>query len=975
MKTLSLTVLFFFCFTVSFAQKISPAFINEQSAAWADSVLQTLSLDENIGQLFMPEMQSVWAQKDLDSLADIVKQYHLGGIIVFKGGPYRQAQAINYFQSQSKIPLLISIDGEWGLSMRMDSTMRFPRQMTLSAIKNDSLVYEMSAEIGRQCKRMGIHLNFAPDVDINNNPLNPVISTRSFGDDKNEVAKRGLLYMNGMQDNHVLACGKHFPGHGDTDTDSHFALPIIDKDSIAIDSLELYPFKTLIDNGLGSMMMAHLNLPKIDSTHNEASSLSKKFVNGWLKQKLGFKGLVLTDALIMKGITTYNDSGKAEVKALIAGNDILLMPESVPAAFEKIKQAIDAKKIKESEIDAKVKKILMLKHWVGLNNYAPIDTTNIYYDLQSPSAKYLNYQLYENTLTVLQNKDSTLPLKNYQGKRIASIVINDSLNNTLQQTMDMYAVVNKFSLTKDANENEINALAEKLNGFDLAIISIHNTSTKPSINFGITDAMNNTIKKISEKIPVVVCLFGNSYCISKLKIPDSVKAFVLSYEDTYLPQYLTAQLLFGATQAHGTLPVKPSENYNRGDGILIDTLSNVFKYIQPEELEIKSENLFPIDSIVNDAIEKKAFPGCQVFAALNGKVFLHKSYGSVTYDDSTRVNNTMLYDIASVTKVAATSLAAMWLYEHGKLDLTKTIAYYLPEFKKSNKKDITLDEMLTHRAGLQAWIPFYEKAIDKNGKLSKKIFSQKQKGNYTIQVADSLYMNTGNVSKMWKQIISSSVTEKGKYVYSDLGLLIIQRIIEKVSGQKLNELVEEKFYSQLGLSRLTFKPLEKFSLSEIIPTENDTVFRKQLLRGYVHDPAAAMLGGVAGNAGVFSTSQNLAVIMQMLMNGGEYAGKQLLQKATINYFTSSHFAGNRRGFIFDKAEANADKASPCCRSASPTTFGHQGFTGTCTWADPETGLVYVFLSNRVNPSAANSKLNDLSVRTKVQQVLYDCLKK
>lgn len=965
--------LFALCISFSFAQKISPPFINNQSTLWADSVLQTLSLDEKIGQLFMPEVQSVWPQKDLDSMAAIIRNYHIGNIIVFKGGPYRQAAAINYLQAQAKIPLLVSIDGEWGLSMRMDSTIRFPRQMTLSAINDESLVYDMGKEIGRQCRRMGIHLNFAPDVDINNNPLNPVIGTRSFSDDKSIVANRGLLYMKGMQDENVLACAKHFPGHGDTDTDSHYSLPVIAKDSAAIDSMELFPFKKLIDNGVGSVMMAHLNLPKVDSTLNDVSSLSRKFTTGWLKQNLGFKGIVLTDALMMKGVANNNDSGKADVKALMAGNDILLMSENIPLAFARIKNAVDEKKITEKELNTHVKKILMLKHWAGLNNYTPVDTTNLYTDLQSPAARFLNYKLYENTLTVLQNKDTLLPLKNYQHKKIAFVVINDSINNTFQQTAEMYTAINKFSLAKDATEQEVNALAEKLSGFDLAVISIHNTSTKPSINYGITEAMNSAIKNISYKTSTILCLFGNSYCISKLIIPEGVKASVISYEDTYLPQYLTAQLLFGATKATGTLPVKPNENYNRGDGILINTTANVFKYTVPEELNIKSKNIFAVDSIVNDAIAKKAFPGCQVFASLNGKVFLQKSYGTVSYDSSSRVNNSMLYDIASVTKITATALAAMWLYENGKLDVTKPISYYLPEFKKSNKKTITIDEMLTHRAGLQAWIPFYESYMDKNKKLSKKAFALKPKGNYTIKVADSLFMNTNYTAKMWKQVIASPVTEKGKYIYSDLGLLIMQRIIEKISGQSLNAFVTDKFYSGLGLSRLLFNPLQKFSKDEIVPTENDTVFRKQLLQGYVHDPAAAMLGGVAGNAGVFATSQNVAVIMQMLMSGGEYAGRHFLNKTTIDYFTASHFEDNRRGFIFDKAEADSTRPSPCARSASAGTFGHQGFTGTCTWADPETGLVYVFLSNRVNPSAANSKINDLSIRTKIQQVLYDAV--
>ncbi len=369
------------CCLVANAQKKLPPFINPQSYNWADSVLDRMTLEEKIGQLFMVQMQSVWPQRDLDSLASLIRNYHIGGIIVFKGGPYRQAECINRMQSEASVPLLVGIDGEWGLSMRMDSTIRFPRQMTLTAMGNDSMIYETAAEIGRQCKRTGIQLNFAPDIDINNNPLNPVINTRSFSDDKTVVSRHGMQYMKGLQDNKVIACAKHFPGHGDTDTDSHYSLPVINKSEKELDTLEWYPFKQLINGGVDCIMTGHLNVPLLDDENNPAS-LSSKIIRTYLEKDLDFKGIIVSDALNMKGAMIEGAKpGDMELKALLAGNDILLMSENVPQAFEKIKTAVEKRKFRKSKLDDRVRKILMVKHWVGLNHYTPIDTTNIYYDL------------------------------------------------------------------------------------------------------------------------------------------------------------------------------------------------------------------------------------------------------------------------------------------------------------------------------------------------------------------------------------------------------------------------------------------------------------------------------------------------------------------------------------------------------------------------------------------------------------------
>ncbi len=605
------------CCLVANAQKKLPPFINPQSYNWADSVLDRMTLEEKIGQLFMVQMQSVWPQRDLDSLASLIRNYHIGGIIVFKGGPYRQAECINRMQSEASVPLLVGIDGEWGLSMRMDSTIRFPRQMTLTAMGNDSMIYETAAEIGRQCKRMGIQLNFAPDIDINNNPLNPVINTRSFSDDKTVVSRHGMQYMKGLQDNKVIACAKHFPGHGDTDTDSHYSLPVINKSEKELDTLEWYPFKQLINGGVDCIMTGHLNVPLLDDENNPAS-LSSKIIRTYLEKDLDFKGIIVSDALNMKGAMIEGAKpGDMELKALLAGNDILLMSENVPQAFEKIKTAVEKRKFRKSKLDDRVRKILMVKHWVGLNHYTPIDTTNIYYDLNPADASFLNYRLYEGAVTLLQNNDNILPLQHSSEITTASVEINDSLNNTFQNTLNLFAPVNTFAMIKDAPDSAIDSLTNILSDYSTVIVSIHNTTTKPQSNFGITASMNKLIEKLSSKTKVIVVLFGNSYCLSKLELPDSVKGLVIAYEDTYLPQYITAQALFGAVSMRGRLPVTVSEKFVRGSGVSLISSSDIVKYTLPAELDIDDSCLIKVDSIVNDAIHRKAMPGCQIYASVD----------------------------------------------------------------------------------------------------------------------------------------------------------------------------------------------------------------------------------------------------------------------------------------------------------------------------------------------------------------------
>lgn len=968
---LSLTILFFISVFKTYSINPTP-FYSKEAEHWADSTLACLNSEQKIAQLFMVDAFSNKDSAHVNGVKRLIEKYGIGGLIFFQGGPIREALLTNYYQSISNVPLLIGMDAEWGLAMRIDSTIRFPRQMTMSAIQDDSAVYKMGIEIAKHCKRLGIHVNFAPDADINNNPANPIIGSRSFGDQRELVTSKSIDYMKALQSQNILATGKHFPGHGNVDIDSHLALPTIDANETEMDSLELYPFSKMIEGGLGSMMVAHLNVPALEKTIDLPSTLSSSIVNNLLKKKMGFEGLIFTDALNMKGVTQCFKPGVLEKIALIAGNDILLYSEDVPLAIIEISNSVKKNELSQADIDQKVKKLLMVKYWCGLNQKQFIDTTNLYNDLNSPTSRLLQRSLYEKSVTILSNTDSLLPFRSKDSLRIASVVIGDKKNNDFQLQLKQYANIEVFNEDKDAPLSVFNALFSYLENYDYVILSLHGTSMKSQSGYGIPEVAGKFIDNVLSKYKSVFTVFGNAYTLSRFKNLKSARALILAYEDFPLVHSIAAQVIMGGLSASGKLPVASTPSFNRFSGL--QTMPPIrLNYTIPEAVGMSSSILNQIDSVVKNAIEKKAMPGCQILVARNGSVIYQKSFGTFTYDLKDTVINSSLYDIASITKIAATSLATMRLYDKHKIELKTKISKNFSKLKKTNKGNLTIGEILSHNAGLKSWIPFYKETLVKN-EPSASIYRSKNTDGYKIRVAENLYMNVSYKDTIWKRIIDSPVEEKGKYVYSDLGPIIMKEIIESITKTKLNDFVNKNFYGPLNLSRTTFNPLDHFSKKEIVPTEKDTIFRKQLLQGYVHDPAAAMFGGVSGNAGLFSNSNDLAIILQMLLNKGNYGGQKFLSSETIEEFTRAHYPNNRRGLLFDKPETDTTKQNPCTRMASPSTFGHQGFTGTCAWADPQYGLIYIFLSNRINPDSANDKLIKMNVRTTIQEIIYKAIK-
>ena len=937
--------------------------------SWVDSVFNSLTFEERLGQLFMVAAYSNKDKAHVDQISTLIQEENLGGLIFFQGGPDRQARLTNYYQAQSKTPLLIAMDAEWGIGMRLDSTLSFPKAMTLGAIQNPRLIQEMGAEIARQFHLLGMHVNFAPVVDVNSNPENPVIGFRAFGEDKERVAQRAIAYMKGLQENGILANAKHFPGHGDTENDSHYTLPVIQHPANRIWDIDLYPYQRLFKENLMSVMVAHLNVPSLSQGTNLPTSLSKPVVTDLLQKRMNFKGLIFTDALNMRGVTIKNKPGEVDLQAVLAGNDVLLFSEDVPKAKELILKAVEQGLLSEEEIDRRVKKILKAKYWAGLNSYAPIDTYQIADKLSATKTTEIIEKLYGEAITVASNREDLLPLGRLDIRKIASLSIGDE-GQEFSTYLNQYTQVDHFTIPKALGESAHYNLMKKIEDYDVVVVGLMGITNSPKRNFGIAPGDISLIQSLEKRQQVVTVLFGNVYAAKNL---EGLSHVVLAYENSPFTQKLVPQIIFGARPAKGILPVSVSTQFTQGVGGFLNS-QNRLAYGSPESVGMDSKKLDKIDEVAATMIENKAAPGARVLVVKDGVVIFDRSYGHLDYEKTAPVTSETVYDLASVTKVAATTLAAMFLHSRGELDISKSVGDYLPELKTTNKGPLILKDVLVHEAGLKAFIPHYNKTLA-SGKWNPIYYQDSLSQDYSLPISNAMYGRNSLRDSLWKWTVESELLPKPhSYVYSDLTMYFMQEIIERIVNQPLNEFLEQQFYAPLGLQTLTFKPFEKLPLQIIAPTEKDQTFRNRQIQGYVHDPGAAMYGGVAGHAGLFGTAQDLAVIMQLLLNRGRYGDVALLQPETIDAFTKRQSTRSRRGWGWDKPDPEKGKGGSAGKLAPKSTFGHTGFTGTCVWADPENKLSYIFLSNRVYPSASNTKLLDMGIRTKIHDLIYEAIK-
>jgi beta-glucosidase-like glycosyl hydrolase/CubicO group peptidase (beta-lactamase class C family) len=938
---------------------------SDRETNWVDSIYNKMSVQEKIGQLFMISAYSNKDSVHTNQINKLVQDYKVGGVIFFQGGPVRQAKLTNLYQSKAKVPLFVGIDAEWGLGMRLDSTYRYPWNMTLGAIEDLSLIENVGRNMANENKRIGIHFNFAPVLDINTNPKNPIIGNRSFGEDKVNVSDKAIALMKGVQSQGVFSTGKHFPGHGDTSTDSHHALPLVNFSKDRLELVELYPYKRIFDEGLVSVMVAHLNIPSLEPTPNVPSSASYNVVTNLLQKELGFDGLIFTDGLAMKGASNFKGPGDLEIAVLLAGNDILLCSDNVPVAFQKLEVAYNEGVITEERLAHSVKKILHYKFKAGLNKYKPINMANIYDDLNPSQNDALHYKLYENAITVLKNEKEILPIKDLEQK-IAYVKLGEDVNSDFVTTLKKYTEV-----TEVANTNT-DSLNKELKKYDLVIIGFHKVNkTWEKQNFTDTELIR--LQEIAKHNKVILDIFTKPYSLLPITNFDDIEGLVVSYQNSDISQIVSAELLFGAIPAKGKLPVSINTSFNINDGLTTEKI-NRLGFTKPENVGMNPLILSKIDAIAQKAIDGRMTPGMQVLVARKGSVIFQKSYGSQTYDNTRKVTNSDLYDVASISKMISTLPNVMQLYDNEKVNLDTKLKDMVPLFAKTNKENISFKDLLTHYAGLQAWIPFYKATLDSEGKPSAKYYRRAAESDFSTKVADNLFIRNDYHDTIMKIIADSPLSLKKEYRYSDFTFIILKEYLERKTHKKLEVLSQQNFYSTLGMNNTLYNPLDRFDRSNIAPTEIDNYFRHQVIQGYVHDMAAAMEGGVAGHAGIFSNAMDVAKMMQLFLQKGNYGNKQYFSEQTFDAFNTCYYKdkGVLRGLGFDK---RVGKDGPTCGCVSESSFGHTGFTGDIAWVDPETEIVYVFLSNRTYPEVINeeNKLSRGKIREDIQRIIQEAI--
>lgn len=943
----------------------------DQEAQWVDSVYRNMTLDERIGQLFIIRAHSDLGEDHIQSVTRQIEKYKVGGLCFFQGTPARQIELVNKYQSLADIPLFVTMDAEWGPSMRFkEHAVTFPRQLTLGAIQNNELIYRLGKEIARELKLIGVNFNFAPVVDINNNPRNPVINDRSFGEDKLNVTAKSYMYMKGLQDHGILASAKHFPGHGDTDVDSHHALPVINHDLDRLKNIELYPFTALAKTDLASIMVAHLNIPALDDRDKIPSSLSYNTITNLLKDSIGFEGLIITDGLEMKAVSANWPDGIVELKAFQAGNDLLLLPNNLPLAVQKLKQAVTNNVISQDRLAESVKKILRYKYQIGLNQPPPSLTThNIAQKLNTDSAILLKEELIRAAATLVRDENTVVPLNG--GENIISVALGASSETPFQKELSKFTKARQYQSTDlETTRRVFDSLKEEQ--ASTFIISLHDMSKYASRNFGLNKSEVHLINQLAAQHEVVLVVFGSPYSLTFF---DPVKTIAVGYSDDGFTQSNMARALFGKEKFSGRLPVtaSPISTFNQG---ITTASAEVLQYGLPESVGINGRKLHQkIDSLVNAAFFEEAMPGCEILIAKNNKIVMQKAFGYHTYEKQIPVNQYDIYDLASVTKVVAGTAAIMKLYENGVVDLDTPISTYLPATVNTNKAHITLRNIMAHRAGLKPWIPFYMSTLntDKSRLPSATYYRTQYSEDFPHEVSPNLFLRADYPDTIFQLILDSPLRSSTSYKYSDLGFYLIARIVQKVTGQTLDNYVREQVYEPLGMVHTSFQPAKYFPLEKIVPTEEDGYFRHSTVHGFVHDMGAAMMDGISGHAGLFSNSRDLAVFFQMLLNEGQYGGKQIYRPSTVREFTTRHPLETRRAIGFDMKSLNVpDSRCNIASLASPDTFGHYGFTGTAAWADPANELVYIFLSNRTYPNYPN-RPNLLSLhnyRSKIQNAIY-----
>lgn len=966
---------------------------NEECRQWVDSVMQRMSLKERIGQLFIYTIAPQLNKPNTDLLRKVVQEYKVGGLLFSGGLLENQVKLTNQAQEMAGVPLLITFDGEWGLAMRLRGTPSFPRNRVLGCIRDNGLLYEYGREVARQCREIGVQVNFAPVADVNINPDNPVINTRSFGEDPVEVARKVVAYSRGLESGRILSVSKHFPGHGDTDVDSHKALPVLPFTRERLDSVELYPFRRAIRAGLGGIMVGHLEVPAWEPQAGLPSSLSRRIVTDLLKEELGFKGLVFTDALAMRGVS---GQGHLCLQALKAGDDLLLVPRSLEGELEAVRAAVRSGELPEAEINRRCRKVLMYKYALGLSKKPHVRLSGLESRLNTPHTRTLMRQLKQAAITVVDEGERPLLPLDLSSRRVAVLQVGEGdVLSPFRTELSRSVRTDFFRLTTGMTESALQTLQKKLSAYERVLVCFSDRRLKNYRTF---------FTRYLPEVPLVYLLF-----VSDQQVPrdfgPAPDALLLAHSAETEIQHRVAAILTGQAGADGRLSAAVGRWFRIGEGKTLEVPSQQ-PYRSLNDLGVDADRLSVIDRIAEEGIEEGAYPGCQIAVWKDGYEVYNKAFGthcgvSRIGGDSIPVTPDDVYDIASMTKTSATLLAVMKLYDRGRLSLTDRVSDYLPFLLDTDKRDITVRQLLLHESGLPSTILFYRDAIDEDSyegalfrgtqdaghparigektwanpdfRFREGLTSAVRTDSCTWQVADSLWLNPRFKQTCLQQIADAPLLSR-RYRYSCVGFILLQQLVEVRAGMPMDEFLDREFYRPMGLTHTCYRPLERLPRRIIIPSSVDPFLRKDTLQGFVHDESAAFLGGVSGNAGLFSNAHEQALLYQMLLNGGELNGRRYLSPETCRVFTTTLSRTSRRGLGFDKPDRRNPRRSPCCEEAPASVYGHTGFTGTCAWVDPDNHLVYIFLSNRIFPEVWNNKLSRLDIRTRIQQAVYKALK-
>ncbi len=928
-------------------------FAQEDRARWVDSVFNTLNRQEKVAALFMVSTSTNPTEDTYDDLEDLVKD-GIGGILITHGGPVSHAALVNKLQVVAPHRLLVGISAEWGLRQTLDSLDGFQKPMVAGAVTSDSLVNTWAKAIGHQMKTLGFHINFAPNAD------DEIFSgdyLRYFGDNKKRNGERATAFVRGLQSEGVMTVAKHLPRRWSNEQPLPDSMVVLNLENI--DTETLRPLQQLIEGNIAGISTDYLHFSIRNEQGIVPAAVSQVFVSEVLKKKLGFNGLVFTDARSIRRRLGKVRLGDAELLAFQTGADVIFNPVDASSGVKKIAKEVRKNKLSQAQLDASVKKILAAKYDAGLHHYRPVNPDNLYRRLNDPEYRRINEAIGASAITVVQQSDSLLPIKFLEGATFVSIAIGRESGNSFDRSLKKYAPFRNHSV-----QNIQDTATLQFNPDEILVVSIFPHSG------GLEQKLKPWINRLALTGRVIIVDFAHP---ASLALYPTADALIAAYTDQDGMPAAAAQMIFGALPAQGSLPLTVG-SWPQGTSQRTSPLDRL-SYGTPESVGVSSKVLKKIRNIMDEAIAMGATPGCQTLVAIDGKVIYEESAGWYTYEKQQPVTDETIYDLASVTKISATLQTVMFMHEHGLIDINKKASVYLPELKNSNKADFTLKDILTHQAGLWPFLPFWTQTVKENQWMPE-YYSNTPGADYPFPVAENLYANKSIKDSLWQWIVKARIRDKAPrtpydYRYSDMGFYILQHLAEKLLNQPIEDFLAQNLYDPLGAYTTGYLPLQRFPRERIAPTQQDTLFRKSVLVGYVHDEGAAMHGGIAGHAGLFSSANDLAKLGQMWLQKGSYGGYSFFKPETVELFSSRQFTDSRRGLGWDKPTPS-DWTGPTSRHASPKTFGHTGFTGTCIWVDPEFNLVFIFLSNRVQPQVSPRLLN-ANIRTRIQQVIYEAI--